>query len=140
MKIQTIVCSTLLFAGMGFAQAPSAAQSAAGDLRTPEEKHLRNVRQLTFGGSNAEAYFSADGKRLIFQSTRDNLQCDQIFTMNVDGTRPEDGFDRQGAHDLQLHFPASRQDPVFLDPPGGCGLPAASGLFEGLCVGGVSGV
>ena len=52
----------------------------------PEEKHLRNVRQLTFGGSNAEAYFSADGKRLIFQSTRNNLQCDQIFIMNADGT------------------------------------------------------
>src|SRR5215471_15398819 len=56
------------------------------DLATPQEKHLRNVRQLTFGGQNAEAYFSADGKKLIFQSTRDNLQCDQIFTMNVDGS------------------------------------------------------
>lgn len=86
MKIQTIVCSTLLLAGMGFAQAPSAAQSAAGGLRTPEEKHLRNVRQLTFGGSNAEAYFSADGKRIIFQSTRGDLQCDQIFIMNADGS------------------------------------------------------
>jgi len=58
----------------------------APDLATPQEKHLRNVRQLTFGGSNAEAYFSADGKKLIFQSTRDNLQCDQEFTMNVDGS------------------------------------------------------
>jgi len=58
----------------------------APDLATAQEKHLRNVRQLTFGGSNAEAYFSADGKKLIFQSTRDNLQCDQEFTMNVDGS------------------------------------------------------
>jgi TolB protein len=56
------------------------------NLATPQEKHLRNVRQLTFGGQNAEAYFSAGGKKLIFQSTRDNLQCDQIFTMNVDGS------------------------------------------------------
>ena len=56
------------------------------NLATPQEKHLRNVRQLTFGGQNAEAYFSADGKKLIFQSTRDNLQCDQMFTMNVDGS------------------------------------------------------
>ena len=31
------------------------------------EQHLSNIRQLTFGGNNAEAYFSADGKRLIFQ-------------------------------------------------------------------------
>ena len=34
-------------------------------MATPQEKHLRNVHQLTFGGQNAEAYFSADGKRLI---------------------------------------------------------------------------
>ena len=59
---------------------------ASSNLATPQEKHLRNVRQLTFGGQNAEAYFSADGQKLIFQSTRDNLQCDQIFTMNVDGS------------------------------------------------------
>jgi TolB protein len=51
-----------------------------------QERHLRNIRQLTFGGQNAEAYFSADGKKLIFQSTRDDLKCDQIFTMNIDGS------------------------------------------------------
>jgi Tol biopolymer transport system component len=50
------------------------------------EKHLRNIRQLTFGGENAEAYFSPDGQRLIFQSTRDAAACDQIFTMKIDGT------------------------------------------------------
>ena len=50
------------------------------------EKHLRNIRQLTHGGENAEAYFSPDGKRLVFQSTRPGIECDQIFTMNVDGS------------------------------------------------------
>lgn len=50
------------------------------------EKHLKNIKQLTFGGENAEAYFSFDGKRLIFQSKRGDLGCDQIFTMNVDGS------------------------------------------------------
>jgi len=55
-------------------------------LRLPQEKHLRNIRQLTFGGENAEAYFSADGKKLIFQSTRDGRGCDQIYTMNIDGS------------------------------------------------------
>jgi len=54
--------------------------------QNPEEKHLRNVKQLTFGGQNAEAYFSGDGKQLIFQSTRDPYQCDQIFTMDLDGS------------------------------------------------------
>jgi Tol biopolymer transport system component len=40
---------------------------------------------LTDGGENAEAYFSFDGKRLIFQSTRPPYACDQIFTMDLEG-------------------------------------------------------
>ncbi len=49
------------------------------------ELHLTNVKQLTFGGQNAEAYFSYDGSKIIFQSTRAPYQCDQIFSMNIDG-------------------------------------------------------
>jgi TolB protein len=60
--------------------------SSQTDLALPQETHLRNVRQLTFGGENAEAYFSSDGQRLIFQSTRDGRECDQIYTMNIDGS------------------------------------------------------
>ena len=52
----------------------------------PKEIHLRNIRQLTAGGQNAEAYFSFDGRQLSFQSTREPYKCDQIFTMNIDGT------------------------------------------------------
>jgi TolB protein len=55
-------------------------------LALPAEKHLRNMKQLTFGGQNAEAYFSIDGRQLIFQSQRDGRGCDQIYTMNVDGS------------------------------------------------------
>lgn len=57
-------------------------------LTDPREKHLTNVKQLTFGGQNAEAYFSYDDKRLVFQATgRDaEKQCDQIYVMNVDGS------------------------------------------------------
>lgn len=55
-------------------------------LRDPRELHLRDVKQLTFGGQNAEAYFSDDGTRLIFQSTRPPYSCDQIFIMNMDGS------------------------------------------------------
>lgn len=51
----------------------------------PREGHLTNLRQLTNGGENAEAYFSFDGKRLIFQSTRPPFACDQIFTMDLQG-------------------------------------------------------
>jgi TolB protein len=49
-------------------------------------QHLTNLLQLTHGGQNAEAYWAPDGKRLIFQSTRDKLDCDQIFIMNADGS------------------------------------------------------
>lgn len=51
-----------------------------------EPKHLVNLQQLTHGGQNAEAYWSPDGRRLIFQSTRPGYQCDQIFIMNADGS------------------------------------------------------
>src|SRR5215469_67944 len=60
--------------------------SSLPDMATTQEKHLHNVHQLTFGGQNAEAYFSSDGKRLIFQSTHGDVKCDQIFEMNIDGS------------------------------------------------------
>lgn len=60
---------------------------AQNNLQFPGEKHLKNIKQLTFGGENAEAYFSSDGKQLIFQSKRDQMKCDQIFTMNIDGSK-----------------------------------------------------
>jgi Tol biopolymer transport system component len=47
------------------------------------EVHFRSLRQLTFGGENAEAYFSFDERSLIFQSTRDSFRCDQEFIMDV---------------------------------------------------------
>jgi Tol biopolymer transport system component len=55
-------------------------------LFAADDSHLGEIRQLTFGGQNAEAYWSPDGARIIFQSTRDNLGCDQIFTMKADGS------------------------------------------------------
>jgi TolB protein len=62
-----------------------AEEKQAEPLLLPEEqKHLKNVRQLTFGGQNAEAYFSADDKQLIFQHQGADVPCDQIYTMPVD--------------------------------------------------------
>jgi len=50
-----------------------------------QEKHLKNIKQLTYGGDNAEAYFSFDGKNLSFQSNNPawGLKCDQIFNLNI---------------------------------------------------------
>jgi TolB protein len=61
-------------------------QAPAPQASGGETPRLANIRQLTFGGQNAEAYFSPDGKRLVFQATRDGGQCDQIYVMNVDGS------------------------------------------------------
>jgi TolB protein len=65
-------------------------QAAAPQVRQleaePGERHLSNLRQLTFQGENAEAYWSSDGKQLIFQSTREGRGCDQQFVMNADGS------------------------------------------------------
>ena len=54
--------------------------------RSEGEVHLKNIRMLTTSGENAEAYLSFDEEKLIFQATVDELECDQIFTMNIDGT------------------------------------------------------
>lgn len=59
---------------------------AQQDLTVKGETRIKNIKQLTFGGENAEAYFSSDGKQLSFQSKRGDLKCDQIFTMNIDGS------------------------------------------------------
>jgi len=57
-------------------------------LRFEQEKHLKNLRQLTFGGDNAEAYWSFDNTKLTFQSNNKawDLHCDQIFYMPVEGS------------------------------------------------------
>ncbi|RPH63237.1 MAG: hypothetical protein EHM89_04325, partial [Acidobacteria bacterium] len=62
---------------------------ASAGRPTGPEPRLANIRQLTSGGENAEAYFSADGQRLIFQLTADPTSassCDQIYTMRADGS------------------------------------------------------
>ena len=64
------------------AEPPVSDGGAAGG----DEVHLTNLRQLTFGGENAEAYFSFEGSQLIFQSTREGVPCDQIYTMGLDGS------------------------------------------------------
>src|SRR5688572_11329513 len=70
--------------GRGATQTPATPPATAATL-LPQERRLSNLRQLTFGGENAEAYFSFDGQRLSFQSSKDRA-CDQIFTMRIDGS------------------------------------------------------
>lgn len=77
------VLSAFIYPGKG-AQATSGL-SKTDTFQVEGEKHLKNIRMLTNGGENAEAYFSFDGSKIIFQSTG-QFECDQIFTMNLDGS------------------------------------------------------
>lgn len=74
-----LTCTQSLMA-QHHAQAPMTPEERT-TLTYSDEKHFKNVRQLTFGGDNAEAYFSFDGKAVVFQRTnaKEGLKCDQIF-------------------------------------------------------------
>lgn len=63
-------------------------------IHYPEEIHFKNIQQLTFGGDNAEAYWSYDGKYIVFQRTlaKEGLPCDQIFIGKVPENQ-EDKFE-----------------------------------------------
>jgi len=82
--------------------------SEVDSLGSSKEKHLRNMRQLTFGGTNAEAYFSYDGQHLIFQSTRSPYNCDQIFTMKIDGSKQKLVSTGEGRTTCGYFFPGDQ--------------------------------
>ena len=90
----------------------SAGQSTANKpspVEWPQEKRLRNVRQLTDGGENAEAYFSGDGRSLIFQSKRDGRPCDQIYTMRADGSDVRMVSNGKGRTTCSYFFPNGKR-------------------------------
>ncbi|TXD82683.1 hypothetical protein ESY86_12935 [Subsaximicrobium wynnwilliamsii] len=62
--------------------------TASDSLIYPEEKHFKSMRQVTFGGDNAEAYWSFDDQQLVFQSNNKDwgVNCDQMFLMDRDDT------------------------------------------------------
>lgn len=71
----------------------TAACAAGGDppkavTRAPEpgERFFKGLKQLTFGGQNAEAYFSHSGKQLIFQRQENDSTCDQEYVIDLDGS------------------------------------------------------
>jgi len=85
------------------------AKTQDNQLALPAENHLRNLKQLTFGGENAEAYFSSDGKQLIFQSTREGHDCDQIYTMNIDGSNAKMISNGDGRTTCSYFFPDAKR-------------------------------
>lgn len=94
MRLLTILSLFLIFIGCSTSnqhihdQADSqrdTISSSKPDLAGPNERHLKNVHQLTYGGNNAEAYFSFDNTKVVFQSdyAKWNVGCDQIFAMSL---------------------------------------------------------
>ncbi len=80
-----------------------AGKSVEADAR---ERHLADLRQLTFGGENAEAYWSADGKKLVFQSTPKGAGCDQIFVMDLGSGETKQVSTGGGKTTCSFFFPA----------------------------------
>ncbi|HEX9580267.1 MAG TPA: hypothetical protein VF970_04100 [Gemmatimonadales bacterium] len=87
MRVATLLRCTLVSlvagacAGRGEAGGGAVERAAA-----PGESFFGTLHQITFGGQNAEAYFSADGQRLIFQRQENDSTCDQQFVIHTDGT------------------------------------------------------
>ena len=112
MRLKLKLTFLLMIGGLVLLAAVNGSHSSAqqgSSLLLPGEQHLRNLKQLTFAGENAEAYFSADGKQLIFQSTRDGRQCDQIYTMNVEGSDVRLLSNGEGRTTCSYFFPNGRR-------------------------------
>lgn len=103
-------------------------EKAQGKSLTPleGEDHFASLTQLTFAGENAEAYLSFDESTLVFQSTRDGLECDQIFTMGLDGSNTKRVSTGQGRTTCSYFLPGDEKilyasthgaDPGCLPPP-----------------------
>lgn len=94
--ILTIVITSLLIACNSnedkIVEQPKVDQTSGATKKStihyPEETHIKNVKQITFGGDNAEAYFSFDNQQLVVQIKNEawGIACDQIFLLNVDST------------------------------------------------------
>lgn len=101
LTVGVLLCSVIIAA---WAQSP-----ASPPAKQETERHLRNIKQLTHGGENAEAYFSPDGSHLIFQSTRDGYPCDQIYTVKIDGTDLHKVSTGKGRTTCGYFYPGGKQ-------------------------------
>jgi TolB protein len=86
LALPTTLISLTLAVAFGAAQPPPSADTLLRGLHDLREVHIKNVKQLTFEGQNAEAYWSFSGKKIVFQSMSGDMKADQIYTMNPDGS------------------------------------------------------
>lgn len=96
LRVASLIAACFFMLAVSFVRHPKTDSTAVASVDTllyPGEKHFRNLRQLTFGGDNAEAYFSFDGKWLIFQKTKpaEGILCDQMYIGKIP-TAPNEPF------------------------------------------------
>jgi Tol biopolymer transport system component len=103
-----LVAVVLVVAGAFLARRSRFSPAVARDSY-PGERHLKNIRQLTFGGENAEAYWSFAGDRLVFQSTRPPDTADQIYVMGADGSAPTKVSTGKGRTTCAYFLPGDRR-------------------------------
>lgn len=106
-NVAVCVMGAVLLVGVPRAQQGGGTPGQVPGPSAPE-RHLRNITQLTKSGQNAEAYFSADGSRISFQSMDGDQQCDQIYTMRPDGTDRRLVSTGQGATTCSFIYPDNK--------------------------------
>lgn len=86
-----IILSFFIFANCTQTTPKIVYDASADTLRYAQEKHFRNIQQLTFGANNAEAYWGFQDKDIIFQSDNPawDVNCDQIFYMKANANEPD---------------------------------------------------
>lgn len=104
----------LLMPSHGWAQEPTAPTLAPEAPAVQTERHLTNIRQLTFSGKNAEAYFSSSGHQLVYQSTlepdgKTQRGCYQIYIMNLEGANVYRVSTGTGGTTCGYFFPGDRR-------------------------------
>lgn len=95
----------------GASAAPTASpRTALPREPEPGERHFVRLEQLTFDGENAEAYYSSDGRKLIFQRRHaGEYECDQIFTLGVEGGTPTLLSTGRGRTTCSYFFPGDQR-------------------------------
>ncbi|MBI4463500.1 MAG: PD40 domain-containing protein, partial [Acidobacteria bacterium] len=106
MRLALWVCEILILA---FLAAQGQEPTSIPRAPHPQEKHLRNLRQLTFSGENAEAYFSANDHWLIFQAHEGSESCDQIYMMNIAGGERQMVSTGKGRTTCSYFFPGGQR-------------------------------